>query len=241
MRVEYTSGPLAASALGSDPMAAFSAWFASARAAASARSGPEANAMTVATVAADGTPSARMVLLKDVDAPAAAFTWYTNLASRKAIELAVNDRAALCWWWPGEAPRQVRAVGRVTQVDRATSADYFNSRPLGARIGAAASHQSRAVAHRTELDERTDAIDPANLELPEDWGGLRLVADELEFWQGRTGRLHDRITFLRLDDAGEPYAASAVAGAGGIEMVRAASTEVIDPAGTRWWRVRLEP
>ncbi|MCW2973613.1 MAG: Pyridoxamine 5-phosphate oxidase [Thermoleophilia bacterium] len=222
-------------------MAVFVAWFALARAAATARSGPEANAMTAATVAADGTPSARMVLLKDVDERAAAFTWYTNLASRKANELATNDRAALCWWWPGEVPRQVRAVGRVTPVDRATSAAYFASRPIEARIGAAVSHQSRAVAHRSELDDRTAAINPARVELPDDWGGLRLVADELEFWQGRTGRLHDRITFLRLDDAGEPYAASAVASAGGAAAVRAAATEVTDPAGTRWWRVRLEP
>jgi pyridoxamine 5'-phosphate oxidase len=241
LREEYDAEPLDAAELGSDPMSVFARWFADSRAAQEAHRSPEANAMALATVGADATPSVRMVLLKAVDEERASFIWYTNLASRKSTEAHAAGHAALCFWWPGGEPRQVRAVGRVGDVDRAAAAAYFDSRPTDARVGAAASRQSRPIASRQALDARTASIDPTTLTLPDDWGGLQLVADELEFWQGRHGRLHDRITFLRLDGAGEPASIAAVVAAGGIEALRAAGEVVTDRHGTRWLRVRLQP
>jgi pyridoxamine 5'-phosphate oxidase len=182
-----------------------------------------------------------MVLLKAVDDAAASFGWHTNLESRKANECLRSGAAALCWWWPGEPGRQVRAVGRVERLERDASREYFERRPRIARVSAVASHQSRAVADRATIDARAAAIDPETVELPDTWGGLRLVADELEFWQGRTGRLHDRITFLRLGDDGVVRSRAAAAAAGGDDALRAAGTVVVDPHGTSWLRARLEP
>lgn len=141
----------------------------------------------------------------------------------------------------GEPARQFRVAGRVEPVDRVRAAEYFASRPLAARIGAAASEQSRAIAGRAELDERAAAIDPERIELPDTWGGLWVVADELELWQGRAGRMHDRITFLRLGDDDQPRATAAVAAAGGSERLTRCGQVVVDPHGTRWMRARLAP
>lgn len=237
-RVDYDAAGFHAQDAGDDPMARFEAWF---EAATEQPSIAEPNAMTLATAAADGTPSARMVLLKGVDPARAAFTWYTNLDSRKAREAVAVGRAALCWWWPGSPGRQVRAVGRVEPVDRADAAAYFATRPEPAKVGAMASRQSRAVRDRAELDARVAAIDHAQLRLPDSWGGLRLLADELEFWQGRTGRLHDRITFLRLDAEGGVLSRAGTEAAGGEAALRELATPVTDTYGTRWLRVRLEP
>lgn len=237
-RVEYGEEGFRSADAGSDPASLFRAWYADAAARASV---PEPNAMSLATVAADGTPSSRMVLLKAVEGERAAFTWYTNLAGRKATEALSHGRAALCWWWPGSPGRQVRAVGRVEAVSREQAAAYFASRPPAARIGAAASTQSRALASREQLEARAAKVAEAGLELPETWGGLTLVADELEFWQGRAGRLHDRITFLRVAPDGTVASPAAVEAAGGESHVRSLATEVVDGRGTRWQRLRLAP
>ncbi len=219
-------------------MALFVAWFEQA----SVRdSVAEPNAMSLATSTVDGTPSVRMVLLKAVDPVAAAFGWHTNLESRKAREAAATGHAALCWWWPGVPGRQVRAVGTVAEISRDTSRAYFERRPIEARVSAVASHQSRAVADRRTLDERVAAIDPDAVELPERWGGMRLVADELEFWQGQPARLHDRISFLRLGDDDRIRSRAGAQAAGGDDAALAAGVIVTDPHGTRWLRVRLEP
>ena len=220
-------------------MALFDRWFQDAKQRSSVA---EANAMSLATVGDGGVPSVRMVLLKAVSAELASFTWFTNLASRKAMELATSGSGALCWWWPGEPGRQVRAVGAVRHIDRADSQRYFDSRPASAQAGAIASHQSRAVNSRRTLDGRLAAVaEQSDLTLPEEWGGLELIADELEFWQGRGGRLHDRIVFLRTDPQGAPLSANAIAACGGIDSARAAGTYVEDTTGTQWLRVRLEP
>jgi pyridoxamine 5'-phosphate oxidase len=237
-RVDYAGDGFHAADAGTDPMALFAAWF---RDASARETVAEANAMSLATAAVDGTPSVRMVLLKSVDPVVAAFGWYTNLESRKATEALTTGRAALCWWWPGSPGRQVRAVGRVKAVDRTTSAAYFDRRPAEARVGAAASRQSRAVVDRATIEARAAGFDPDAVELPASWGGLRLVADELEFWQGRAGRLHDRITFLRLDDGEQIVSRAAASAAGGDDAVHAAGTIVTDAHGARWLRARLEP
>jgi pyridoxamine 5'-phosphate oxidase len=205
-----------------------------------------------------------MVLLKTVDEAAGAFGWFTNLGSRKAREAVGSGLAALCWYWPGASSRQVRAVGRVEELDSIEAARYFATRPIEAQVGAIVSAQSRPVASRAELDRRAAALTDVDavaggagdgsasdatvgaLVMPADWGGLRLVADELEFWQGRQGRLHDRISFLRLDAAGIPLSRAAITAAGdtpeaGLAALRSAGTVVTDPHGTSWLRVRLEP
>ena len=238
IRVDYDGDGFSAADAGDDPMATFVAWFGDAR---GRDTVAEANAMTLATATAAGVPSARMVLLKAIDPAQGSFTWYTNLRSRKAVEAATTGAAALCWWWPGTPGRQVRAVGRVEEVAVATARSYFDSRPLDARIGATTSRQSRAVAARATLDARAAELRGTEPQLPDTWGGLTLVVDELEFWQGRSGRLHDRVTFLRLDAGGAIRSSAAVAAAGGDDALRAAGSIVTDPHGTRWLRARLEP
>lgn len=265
LRTEYGTDALSQRDLGDDPMAGFASWFTDAR---TRPQVAEANAMTLATAATDGSPSARVVLLKAVDPACAAFTWYTSLGSRKAREALGTGRAALVWWWPGRPGRQVRATGRVEEVARAEAAAYFATRPPSAQVAASVSLQSRAVASRGALDARLAAAvdgvhgagddvaladrrgqDPAATDeprasvvpLPANWGGLRLVADEIEFWQGRAGRAHDRVAFLRLDEHGTPLARAAVVAAGGADAVAEAGTRVVDPHGTAWLRVRLEP
>lgn len=238
IRIDYAGAGFGAADAGDDPMALFGAWFAHAG---RLDSVVEPNAMALATSSTDGIASVRMVLLKSFDATAAAFRWHTNLESRKAVEALATGSAALCWWWPGEPGRQVRAVGRVGLLDRDASREYFARRPIEARVSAVASRQSRAVADRATIDTRAAAIDPENIALPEGWGGMQLIADELEFWQGRMARLHDRITFLRLREGDVVRSRPAAVAAGGDEALHAAGTIVTDPHGTRWLRARLEP
>ncbi len=237
-RIDYAGAGFGAADAGDDPMALFDAWF---RQAGGLDSVAEPNAMSLATSSPDGTPSVRMVLLKTFDAATAAFGWHTNLESRKSVEALGTGFAALCWWWPGEPGRQIRAVGRVELLRRDTSRAYFKRRPIEARVSAVASHQSRAVADRATIDARAAAIDPTTVALPDNWGGMQLIADELEFWQGRTARLHDRITFLRLGDGDVVRSRAAAVAAGGDEALHAAGTIVTDQHGVRWLRARLEP
>ncbi len=194
LRKSYERAELDESAAASLPQAQFEAWLQQAIAAEL----PEPNAMTLATVGADGRPSTRIVLIKGVDARG--LVWYTNFNSRKGQELAARPVAALQFHWV-ELERVVRIEGTVQRVDDAEADAYYASRPLDSRIGAWASPQSEVIASRTVLVTQAARYAAQFLlqpPRPPHWGGFRLVPDRWEFWQGRKSRLHDRLRY-RLD------------------------------------------
>ena len=194
LRHDYVAHGLRRADLDHDPVKQFGIWFGEA-AAAQIR---DVNAMTLATATANGAPSARIVLLKAISDRG--FVFFTNYHSDKGRQLDANPRAALCLFWV-QLERQIRIEGTVEKTSREESEEYFRSRPLGSRLGAWTSSQSEVIANREALEARltevTTQYDGTDVPLPPHWGGYRVNPTSIEFWQGRTNRLHDRFRYTR--------------------------------------------
>lgn len=195
--IEYGKLELDEATVSKNPFAQFQKWFVDAQ-----NSGEEEpTAMTLATVGSDGTPSARMVLMKGYSEEG--FTFFTNYLSRKGRELAETPKASLLFFWQ-KLERQVRIAGMVKKVLREESNAYFQSRPLGSRLSALASIQSDVIPNRAVIEEKVKQLQEeysnGDVPLPPYWGGYLLVPVSFEFWQGRENRLHDRLLFTKQKD-----------------------------------------
>lgn len=194
MRRDYTRDGLTEAQAPAEPFALFQKWFNEARQ--TEQAPVEANAMTLATVDEEGRPHCRVLLLKGLDTHG--FTFFTNYDSAKGQHLAARPFAAMTFFWP-TLERQVRIEGRVEKVTPEESDAYFQVRPLGSRLGAWASPQSRVIADRAELEGLLQQTEQRFLDAqphcPAHWGGYRLLPERIEFWQGRSSRLHDRLNY----------------------------------------------
>lgn len=194
IRTEYLRAGLLESDLAASPVRQLQKWLKEAVDA----NVLEPSAMTLATATPDGTPSARIVLLKGVEERG--LTFFTNYESQKGSELRDNPRAALVFFWP-ELERQVRVGGAVSKVSPGETEQYFHSRPRGSQIGAWASRQSSVIANRDAIERAVEGAEATfngkDVPVPPYWGGYLLAPSRFEFWQGRANRLHDRIRFDR--------------------------------------------
>ncbi|EMO64072.1 pyridoxamine 5'-phosphate oxidase [Leptospira borgpetersenii serovar Pomona str. 200901868] len=198
IRKNYSLSSLDIGDIGDDPISFFQKWFEEAV----LSEVLEVNAMTLATATKDGKPNARIVLLKEILEDS--FVFYTNYESKKGRELEENPRACLVFFWP-ELERQVRIEGGVKKVSREESNVYFHSRPRGSQIGAVVSPQSYEIPNRKFLEERFEEFsklyEGKEVDLPNHWGGYAVHPNRIEFWQGRSNRLHDRIVFEKDTDS----------------------------------------
>ena len=196
LRRDYRSKPLRREDLDDDPVVQFNRWFEDAERAQAL----DPNAMSIATVAEDGQPSLRTVLLKYYDDQG--FVFYTNLGSRKAREIGANPQVALLFFWP-EVHRQVKIRGTATRTSAVENVRYFMRRPRESQLGAWVSEQSQVISSRQVLEakfaEMKQRFAAGEVPLPSFWGGYRVTPEAIEFWQGQENRLHDRFIYTRID------------------------------------------
>jgi len=202
IRTEYIKAELHEEQVRKNAIEQFSTWFNEAL----NSKVMEPNAMTLATASADGQADARTVLLKDIDEKG--FVFFTNYNSKKGQEISENNKVALLFFWP-ELERQIRVLGTVERIPREQSEEYFHSRPIGSQLGAWASAQSTKIKNRNVIEENLlhlkEKYDTIEVPLPDHWGGYLVIPHQIEFWQGRANRLHDRIVYEKTDSSWDIY------------------------------------